>query len=128
MIRKFLEITIIVFISFEPSFAKSASSCISNSDQAFQNCFIQLAKNEQEESYIKQNKEAAKSSTNQAMFVVHRIKCLNSSGQAALNACNKAISINPGVPEIRNRKVFLSNKLNPKPQTIRKVTKPLFSK
>lgn len=81
--------------------------------------------NQQEEKLIQQNKEAAKSSTNQAMFVVHRIKCLNSNDRAALNACNKALSINPNAAALRNRKVLLSNRLNPKPkkQPVRKVTK-----
>ena len=72
---------------------------------------------QQEERLIQQNKQAAKSSTNQAMFVVHRIKCLNSTDRAALNACNKALSINPNVPALRNRRVLLSNKLNPKSRT-----------
>ncbi|WP_299872926.1 peptidoglycan-binding protein [uncultured Cocleimonas sp.] len=106
MIRSTLKLTLstslIFFLSFEPCFSETT----------------------QEQRYIKQNQEAAKSSTNQAMFVVHRIKCLNSIGQAALNACNKAMSINSGVPEVRNRKIFLSNKLNPRPKKIRKVIPP----
>ena len=81
--------------------------------------------NQQEEELIRQNKAAAKSSTNSAMFIVHRIKCLKSNDRTALNACNKALSIKPNDAAIKNKKIALHNKLNPKPkpQPNRRVTK-----
>ena len=50
------------------------------------------------------------------MFVVHRIKCLSSNDRAALNACNKALSINPNVTALKNKKKSLNNIFNPKPK------------
>ena len=89
--------------------------------------FESVLADQQEQKLIQQNQEAAKSSTNKAMFVVHRIKCMTSNDRTALIACNKALSINPNEASLRKRKVLLSNKLNPKPkqQIVRKAPAPV---
>lgn len=120
---------VIKFITFFALFGCISNQiCYASPDNNCQanGCYIQLAQNGQDEnSFIKKNQEAVKSSTNSALFTVYRIKCLNTNGKNGLVACNKALSIKSSDPALRRRKSVITAQLKPKrPPVVARQTTP----
>ncbi len=124
IIKSVIYFVLLGCINNQVCFADATKKCSGNE------CYIQLAKSAQSEnSFIKKNQDAVKSSTNVALYTVYRIKCLNTSGQNGLIACNKALSVKPNDASLRKRRSALSAQLRPKPRVvIRRAPPPVVRK